>query len=299
MLNKQQRRQKQQQFFEQFKSKPFWIWNNKSHKEQYHISSGRCCFNHVIGLPVKNSKKMPLFDYEQEIYDVLQETKYVWIKKATGLGITEFMLRYMAWLCLRDDKLKGSHMCVVTGYRIEMAIKLIDRIKGLFPMITFYTRKEQVELNGVKIKAFPSYYLDAMRGLANVSFILLDEADFLPPGQQQNARYVSEGYIAKSNPYIVLVSTPNAAGGLFEQIEKETEDKCLYKRLFLDYTCGLNRIYTPEEIEKARASPSFDRAYDLKYVRKIRNVFHKKGVEELMMATDAKARESEREGMQE
>jgi hypothetical protein len=279
MLNKQQRRQKQQQFFEQFKSKPFWIWNKESHKKQYHISSGRCCFNHVISLPVKNSKKMPLFDYEQKIYDVLQETKYVWIKKATGLGITEFMLRYMAWLCLRDDKLKGSHMCVVTGYRIEMAIKLIDRIKGLFPTIAFYTRKEEVELNGVKIKAFPSYHLDAMRGLANVSFILLDEADFLPPGQQQNARYVSEGYIAKSNPYIVFVSTPNAPGGLFEQIEKETEDKCLYKRLFLDYTCGLNRIYTPEEIEKARASPSFDRAYDLKYVRKIRNVFHQKGVE--------------------
>jgi hypothetical protein len=49
-----------------------------------------------------------------------------------------------------------------------------------------------------------------MRGLPNVSFILLDEADFFPPGQQQDARDVSERYIAKSNPYIVMVSTPNA-----------------------------------------------------------------------------------------
>jgi hypothetical protein len=45
-----------------------------------------------------------------------------------------------------------------------------------------------------------------MRGLPNVSFILLDEADFFPPGQQQqaDARDVSERYIAKSNPYIVM-----------------------------------------------------------------------------------------------
>jgi hypothetical protein len=34
-----------------------------------------------------------------------------------------------------------------------------------------------------------------MRGLPNVSFILLDEADFFPPGQQQDARDVSERYI--------------------------------------------------------------------------------------------------------
>jgi hypothetical protein len=54
-----------------------------------------------------------------------------------------------------------------------------------------------------------------MRGLPNVSFILLDEADFFPPGQQQqDARDVSERYIAKSNPYIVLISTPNAPDGL-------------------------------------------------------------------------------------
>ena len=278
ILNKQQHRE-QQQFFEQFKSKPFWIWNKESHKKQYYIFSGRCCFNHVIGLPVKNSKKMPLFDYEQKIYDVLQETKYVWIKKATGLGITEFMLRYIAWLCLRDDKLKGSQMCIVTGHRIDLAIKFIDRIKGLFPTIAFDTKKTVVELNGVKIEAFPPHHLDAMRGIPNVSFILLDEADFFPPGQQQNARCVSERYIAKSDPYIVMVSTPNTSGGLFEQIEEETEDKCLYRRLFLDYTYGLNRIYAPEEIEKARASPSFDCKNDLKYVRKIGNVFHQKGVE--------------------
>jgi hypothetical protein len=63
-----------------------------------------------------------------------------------------------------------------------------------------------------------------MRGLSDVSFVLLDEADFFPPGQQQDARDVSERYIAKSNPWIVMVSTPNAPDGLFDKIEREPED---------------------------------------------------------------------------
>ena len=271
ILKKQQFREKH--FFEQFKSKPFWIWDKQLHKKQHAISSGRCCFNHMIGLPIKNSKQMPLFDYEQEIFDLLKVTKHVWIKKATGLGITEFMLRYVAWLCLRDDKLKGSHVCIVTGPRIDLAITLVERIKGLFPTTGFDTKETVVRLNGVKIEAFPSHHLDAMRGLPNVSLILLDEADFFPVGQQQDARDVSERYIAKSNPYIVMVSTPNAPEGLFEEIEREPDDKCLYKRLFFDYTIGLDKIYNPQEIAKARESPSFEREYNLKYIGQQGNVF--------------------------
>jgi hypothetical protein len=103
-------------------------------------------------------------------------------------------------------------MCIVTGPRIDLAIALIDRMKRLFAgkgLITFDTKETVIELNNVKIEAFPSHHLDAMRGLPYVSFILLDEADFFPPGQQQqDARDVSERYIAKSNPYIVTISTP-------------------------------------------------------------------------------------------
>jgi hypothetical protein len=132
---------------------------------------------------------------------------------------------------------------------------------------------------GVRIEAYPSHHIDAMRGLPDVSFILLDKADFFPPGQQQDARDVSERYIAKSNPWIVMVSTPNAPDGLFEKIERELDDTCLYKRLFLDYTYGLDRIYTREEIDKAKTSPSFEREYNLKYLGLIGNVFHYQDIE--------------------
>jgi hypothetical protein len=48
-------------------------------------------------------------------------------------------------------------------------------MKRLFAsLITFGTKETVIELNNVKIEAFPSHHLDAMRGLPNVSFILLD-----------------------------------------------------------------------------------------------------------------------------
>jgi len=240
-------------------------------------------FNHIIGMPTKGGLEFPLFDYEQLLYDCLQKHKHIWIKKATGLGITEFILRFMAWLCLRDNALQSSQMCIVTGPRIELAITLITRMKQLFlasnKLELDDTKETVIELNGVQIEAYPSHHLDAMRGLPNVSFIFLDESDFFPPSQQQDARDVSERYIAKSNPWIVMVSTPNAPEGLFERIEREPEDTCLYKRLYFDYTYGLDRIYTREEIEKAKASPSFEREYNLKYLGLIGNVFHTKDID--------------------
>ena len=120
-------------------------------------------------MPQKNGQPMPLFDDEQMLFDILQQHKHVWIKKATGLGVTEFMLRYMTWLCFNGTtvnvssiasesrskielsgrsiasdnsytapesrskmRLSGTQMCIVTGPRIELAITLIDRMKELF-----------------------------------------------------------------------------------------------------------------------------------------------------------------------
>ena len=39
-----------------------------------------------------------------------------------------------------------------------------------------------------------------------------------------------------------MVSTPNAPDGLFERIEKEPEETCIYKMLFLDYTYDIGKI---------------------------------------------------------
>jgi hypothetical protein len=286
------------------KDKPFWIWDRDGHKQADRASKGDCCLNHIIGLPTKDGVRKPMFDYERQIYKALLEPgffnsiaamhsddpnniahrfklKHLWVKKATGLGVTEFMLRFMAWLCLRYDDYRNSQMVIVTGPNQELAIKLIKRMKALFANlgITFDSKETVLELNGCTIEAYPSNHIDAFRSLTNPKFILIDEGDFFRKNEQEDVRHVAERYIAKSDPFIVMVSTPNAPGGLFEKIEKEPFDTCIYKKLFLDYTYGLNRIYTREEIDKARMSPGFEREYMLKYQGPIGNIFSQTSID--------------------
>jgi len=81
--------------------------------------------------------------------------KHLWIKKATGLGVTEFFLRFMAWLCFRNnDDYMNSQMCIVTGPNIDIAIKLIKRMKALFELklgLTFANKETVLELNCIVI----------------------------------------------------------------------------------------------------------------------------------------------------
>lgn len=130
-----------------------------------------------------------MFPYEKKLYDALQKHKRIWVKKATGLGVTEFMLRYMAWLALSNEgsryfKINESPIfTVVTGPRLDLAVDLITRFKKLFQHVglAFEDKNTVLNLGAVKVQAFPSHHLDSMRGLPNVQFIFLDEADFFPP----------------------------------------------------------------------------------------------------------------------
>jgi hypothetical protein len=113
--------------FQRLRDKKFWHWDKVSHQEAEKKNRGDCCFNHIIGLPRKDGIEKPMFDYEREIHWALTrpgyynsypsinksnihikpnnilysfKEKHLWIKKTTGLGVTEFMLRFMSWLCV-------------------------------------------------------------------------------------------------------------------------------------------------------------------------------------------------------
>ena len=43
----------QNQLVTRLKDKPFWIWDQKQHKQQDIKTKGDLCFNHIIGLPRK------------------------------------------------------------------------------------------------------------------------------------------------------------------------------------------------------------------------------------------------------
>jgi late competence protein required for DNA uptake (superfamily II DNA/RNA helicase) len=172
-------------------------------------TNGHCCFNHIVGLPVKDKIEHPIYDYEKILYDSLLtinmyhsdfKDKTSRVKKATGLGVTEFMLRLMAWLCTTGNWYRSSQMCIVTGPNIDIATKLIKRMKNIFELrlrINLQNKETVVELNGCTIEAYPSNHLDAYRSLENPKFILIDEGDFFRKSEQEAVRFVTERYIGK------------------------------------------------------------------------------------------------------
>jgi hypothetical protein len=83
--------------------------------------------------------------------------KHLWCKKSTGLGVSEFMLRIMGWLCTSTELYKNSitQMVIVTGPNQDLAIKLIKRLKAIFERkfgLTFQNKVTVLELNGVEIQ---------------------------------------------------------------------------------------------------------------------------------------------------
>ena len=198
---------------------PFWVWDQQQHKEEDIRTKGQCCFWHIIKCPQKDGHDMPVLQYQKTLYEALQNHKHIWCLKSRGIGVTTFLLRYIAWCCMRNSFSYNARVCIITGPRIDLAEDLIARFKGLFrenisQNFGDRTQRTVAFLNGVKVEAFPSHHVDTMRGLDNVRFIMSDESDHYPLFRQKELRAVMEGYIGKpnSNPTIVLVSTPKAPG---------------------------------------------------------------------------------------
>jgi hypothetical protein len=256
------------------------------HKELYdkkynkQFDNSYCCFNHAIGLPRKHGIAKPLFDYEYLVFyymfmrkwmskdpDTGDESPQIGMKrvawlKSRGLGGTSFYTRIMAWLCLRDNSLRNSMMAIITGPRITLAIDILNRMKNLFYNklgIYFPYNNITLWLNRVRINAYPSHKLQAFRGQEVVSFIFFDEADFAPRNQQFQILSTALGYIPKSNPYMGFLSTPYEINGLMHTLEiehDELSDEAMFKFLRTDYTWGINKVYTPNDIRVLQKNPN-------------------------------------------
>lgn len=273
------------------------------------------CFNHRVGLPVKDGTPLPIFDYETYLFNDMEGigvtsprsenkppqvrtlegiginrngcVKYLAIKKSRGLGVTEFFLRYIAWLAIcRNHIYKNMRFFIVCGPGENVAEDLIKRIKSIVSPLGIIedTQKTVFRFKSVEIVAKPGAHVDSLRGYKDVKFILIDEASFwVGEDQSREIRSVVEGYIAKSHPTIAMISTPNIPSTMFENIMEEPPETCLYKRYFMPYTVGLNKIYTEEDIEIAKRSPSFEREYNLKYGMGIGNIFTDEDIDSIVI----------------
>ena len=89
---------------------------------------------------------MPLQNYQKSLHEDLVNHKLIWIKKARGIGVSEIILRWIAFCCFNVFP-PGSRVCIIVGNRISLAEDLIARLKGLFDKIApgLYDRTKSTE----------------------------------------------------------------------------------------------------------------------------------------------------------
>jgi hypothetical protein len=271
--------------FQLFQNRPFWIWHKETHRQEFIKTKGQCCFNHQIGLPVKNGKEYPLFDYEKLIFDLIEGNPNAWIKKARGIGVTTFIIRYLVWKILYSDELDDKSIFLISGTREEFGNYIKKKMEELFsrrfPDLSFESIDTELWIKKTWIKVMPTKNIKDVRGYMDAAYLFIDEADHGDKQFQQELEPAITAYEDKSKGKTIMVSTPNAPGGLFERIERDKGSK--YTKLFLDYSYGIDKIYTREFIEKKKLESEFEREYNLKYLGIIGNTLHVKDIERAVL----------------
>ena len=233
------------------KDKPFWIWDKQEHLKLAIETNQQCCAQHIIGLPRKNSKEYPLFDYEKLIFDAIENNQNIWILKSRGIGVTTFMIRYFAWKILSSSELDNKSIFIVSDTREEHANYIKEKLEQLFenfiPPVNFESKYTELLLKKTWIKVFPTKNIKDIRGYFEASYIFVDESDYLEESIQDELMHAISPYEEKSNCKIILCSTPFKPLGLMQRIENDVNSK--YVKFKLDYRYGLDKIYDRNFIE--------------------------------------------------
>jgi len=89
-------------------------------------------FNKIIGLPVKNGKEDPIYHYELDVIVKIESNRNIWIKKSRGIGITELVLRYLAYKIVSSNELEYKKIMIVSGTMLKHANDVKERMQSLF-----------------------------------------------------------------------------------------------------------------------------------------------------------------------
>src|SRR5437660_8611383 len=113
-------------------SSVFWIKDETMHQREFEKTGGNCCYNHQIGLPINKitQQPMPLFDYELDIIENIENHKDYALVKARGIGATELILRWILFRAIINT-IPGRKFLIITGLKMELAQDYMKRIANL------------------------------------------------------------------------------------------------------------------------------------------------------------------------
>ena len=212
------------------------------------------------------------------------------VYKATGLGVTEFILLWILWKCWTDPFFSDKDAIIVTGPNIDLAQTLIRRTKAFIRGKLHYVDNGSYGLttNGCRIRCYPSNNIHSARGIPKVSVFFGDEAAFFTRTKDDSiVRTVGERYIGKSNSYVIWVSTAGEqTAGFFYDIKEE--QKSNYNRLHFYVEWGLKKdrqtgktLYSKAFIDEARKARSFAREYLGEWGHDVGDIFSQEQLEQI------------------
>jgi hypothetical protein len=166
--------------------------------------------------------------------------------------MTELILRFLTWKILLNNDLEHKSIFIVSGtffsHTSDVKVRMENLFRKKFPSMQLESKFTDLWIKNTNVKIFPSRNVKDLRGYTDVSYLFIDEADYFEPSVTTELEHSITRYEEKSNCTTIMVSTPNAPGGLFQKIELDKDSK--YHKIILDYTVGLGKIYDPLEIEK-------------------------------------------------
>jgi late competence protein required for DNA uptake (superfamily II DNA/RNA helicase) len=184
-------------------------------------------FNDIIGLPVKNNIEHKIYDYELDVIDKIESNRNIWIKKSRGIGITELVLRFLAWKIVSSNELEYKKIMIVSGTMLKHANDVKERMQSLFerrfPLVKLESKFTELWIKNTNIICMPSRNVKDLRGYTDVSYLFIDEADYFESSVNNELLHSIRAYEEKSNCTTIMASTPNRPGGLFESIEKDPD----------------------------------------------------------------------------
>jgi hypothetical protein len=220
----------------------------------------------MLSLPSKDGVSYPLFRFQKIIFDILEQNQNVWIKKARGLGLTTFILRYLTWKILFSSELDYKSIYIISGNdkktndKTDLILKKLFEKK--FPSLKLDSRFTDLWLKRTRIKILsPNDIIDFTA--FDMAYLFIDDADFLTVSEQIKLEKAISSCLVRSNCRMIMVSTPNQRGGFFEKIQNDANSK--YAKLHLDYRYGMGTLYDNKFIETKKLEPEFDREYNIMY----------------------------------
>ena len=80
----------------------------------------------------KMESRISIYDYELDVIDKIENNRNIWIKKASGIGATELILRYLTWKILVNNDLEYKNIFIVQGTYQQHANDVKVRMENLF-----------------------------------------------------------------------------------------------------------------------------------------------------------------------